>query len=68
VYSVRHVDEDLVRVVGKYLRNNPERLNLPASVLVNDALMMRCVRRFRANKVLPNPKYDNVGRSGVSSE
>lgn len=27
-----------VRVVVKYLRDNPERLNLPASVLVTDAI------------------------------
>lgn len=30
--------EQAVRVVVKYLRENPERLNMPASVLVTDAI------------------------------
>ena len=35
-----------VRVVVKYLRENPERLNMPASVLVTDAIRIH----FRASR------------------
>ena len=38
--------EQVVRVVVKYLRDNPERLNMPASVLVTDALRVH----FRASR------------------
>jgi hypothetical protein len=42
----------MVRVVVKYLRDNPERLHMPASVLVTDAVRSS----FPCKAALPLPK------------